>query len=164
MGWTGCLATAEQALNFIAGGHPALVIAETHAHPLYFVALRTFGGDPDNMSSHRQLTRVVHQGKQHENLIAQSISPIGGDKNSAALQIGHVGCVKRGFFLDAQGKYAWAGRGWSLWIRHVRCPDGSRVANKKETIAPILTDYSAGVARFAVQPPILVENEIILSS
>ena len=69
----------------------------------------TFGadwGDPDDLAGHRQAFGLVHQGQEHEDLIAESVLFGGGNEKPAILDELHIRGVKGVLILDRQREYA----------------------------------------------------------
>jgi len=99
----------QQAFDFTPGFHPAFIVVEQDADALGLAVLGAGGGNPDYLARNRQLGGVFHEGKKHEYFIPQLVVPVGGNKNAAIFQVGHIGRVEGGLGIDVQGQNAGAG-------------------------------------------------------
>ena len=84
----------------------SVLLTELHTNTRGTVALSPFGGYPDHGARDGYFLRLIHQGKQHEDLVAYLVDLVGGHKQAAVFKKWHVRRVQYGLVLDSQRKYA----------------------------------------------------------
>ena len=85
----------EKTFDLAASFLTAFIIIEMHANTLRATILCASRRDPDNGTGNRQLGRVFHQRKKHENLVADAVITGCWNKNTAAAQMRHKCGIKR---------------------------------------------------------------------
>ena len=105
--------TAQQLVERVTGVTGVdIMIAPTYAAlvPVFKViqnspvALGAPGCDPDDPARNGDLVGLLHQGQEHEDLIAEMIVLVGRDEQATVLHERHVGRIERRLVLDGQGE------------------------------------------------------------
>ena len=87
-----------------------VVFGKADANALRAVGRGARGRDPGHFASDGVALRVVRQGDEHVDVIAQVVFARAGNEDAAFGKDGDVGGVESGFFLDGQLDDAGAGR------------------------------------------------------
>src|SRR4029453_2698772 len=83
-----------------------VVLRELDTDPLRAIALDAFRRDPYDLALDRDPVRIVHQGQQHEDFLADLVLTRGGNENATALEKGHIRSVQGGFLANVERQHA----------------------------------------------------------